>query len=180
MGWLCRKLLILGLGTFPGTGSDVLVGVLLLCVPPTSAIRLSAVHRLQAARHCKTWQNKVLEPWGELWSIGIPGQRARKKVDLSQLKKQMFFFSLHLRISVCKTWRVLRVEEGDFWFTCTLVPKHAQNICHQWKRAPLWQSSFFAVKNKQIYLFVVNACSRWPEIIHDTQPHYCPNYGSAV
>lgn len=94
MGWLCRKLLILGLGTFPGTGSDVLVGVLLLCVPPTSAIRLSAVHRLQAARRCKTWQNKVLEPWGELWSIGIPGQRARKKVDLSQLKKQMFFFFL--------------------------------------------------------------------------------------
>lgn len=132
---------------------------------------------------CPPLQNlagqRVLEPWGKLWSTGIPGQRARKKVNLSQLKKRIFF-SLHLRISVCKTWRVLRAEEGDFWFACTLVPKHAQNICHRWKRALLWQSSFFAVKNKQICLFVVNTCSRWPGIIHDTQPHYCPNYGSAV
>lgn len=76
MGWLCRKPLILGLGTFPGTGSDVLVGVLLLCVPPTSAIRLLAPRRLQAARRCKTWQDK--ECWNHGVSFGPQGYQAKE------------------------------------------------------------------------------------------------------
>lgn len=77
-----------------------------------------------------------------------------------------------------ETWRFLRMEESSFWFTCrSQYPSMPETSViggneHRSGKALL----FFAVKNKQICLFVVNACSRWPEIIHDTQPYRCPNY----
>lgn len=47
MGWLFRKHLILSLGIFPGTNSDVL-----LCAPPALSIRLPWATRCASPASC--------------------------------------------------------------------------------------------------------------------------------